>query len=72
MKTKPIAIGAAIGLGVLFLITKTKSVFSPLIYNQKIRGNDVHGSGAYGASRGDKIHNGEDIIAQPGQAIKAP
>lgn len=34
-----------------------------------IRGNDIHGSGAWQAPRGDRKHNGVDIICSIFQAI---
>ncbi len=37
-----------------------------------IRGTDNHGSGKYGASRGNRLHKGIDFICQPGQRIYSP
>jgi len=37
-----------------------------------IRGTDKHGSGWFGASRGNRIHTGADFICVPGQDISAP
>lgn len=34
--------------------------------------NDSEGSGEYGASRGDRIHNGIDFLCIPGKPIVAP
>lgn len=35
------------------------------------RGRDAHGSGAYGASRGSRVHKGVDYAAMPGSACLA-
>ena len=37
----------------------------------KLRGTDCWGSGAYGASRGDRTHKGVDVVASPNQPIKS-
>lgn len=37
----------------------------------KIREKDKHGSGAYRASRGDRLHNGLDICCKKGDAVLA-
>ncbi len=37
-----------------------------------VRGRDDWGSGAFGASRGDRTHQGADFICTPGQAVVAP
>lgn len=37
----------------------------------KIRGNDQHGSGAYKASRGSRLHNGIDICCEQGDDVQA-
>lgn len=47
------------------------SLISP-VKNGKIRNNDKWGKGHYGASRGNRTHNGLDIIAQPKQVIVSP
>lgn len=36
------------------------------------RGLDDWGSGAFGASRGSKVHRGRDYLRQPGEAVRAP
>lgn len=35
-------------------------------FKSYIRGRDNYGSGAYGASRGDRTHQGIDFVAAPG------
>jgi murein DD-endopeptidase MepM/ murein hydrolase activator NlpD len=40
--------------------------------NQKIRGCNSSGCGAFGASRGSRVHNGVDVIAAPYTNIFAP
>lgn len=37
-----------------------------------VRGLDKHGSGSYGAGRGNKLHKGADYICIPGQDIVSP
>jgi len=37
----------------------------------KIRGSDDYGSGHYLAGRGDRLHDGLDIIVEPGEPVKA-
>ena len=34
--------------------------------------NDSEGHGAYGASRGGRVHRGTDYICEPGQIVVAP
>ena len=36
------------------------------------RGQDNHGSGQFNASRGNRSHQGLDIIATPGEMVKSP
>ena len=38
----------------------------------EIRGSDKHGSGHYGAPRGNRTHNGVDIVCSGGTLIKCP
>jgi hypothetical protein len=55
--------------GIVLLAQKFQNrlrVFNP------IRGKDVHGSGHFGASRGNRPHLGIDIITQDGAGIYAP
>ena len=35
------------------------------------RGTDSHGSGAFGASRGSRKHNGVDFAAQPNSGVRS-
>ncbi len=37
-----------------------------------VRGTDNWGSGAFGASRGERTHKGADYICEPGQSVVAP
>lgn len=37
-----------------------------------MRGSDRWGSGAFGASRGMRVHVGADFIGEPGQVLVAP
>jgi len=45
-------------------------VISPT--GKKVRGHDHHGSGAYGALRGDRKHTGSDYVGVPGQSVVSP
>jgi murein DD-endopeptidase MepM/ murein hydrolase activator NlpD len=45
---------------------------SPVTGLLRLRGEDDWGSGAYGAGRGDRLHRGLDIVAQPGDPILSP
>lgn len=44
----------------------------PLKINQKIRGCNSSGCGAFGATRYNRVHNGIDILAESGSNITAP
>ncbi|MDY6994789.1 MAG: M23 family metallopeptidase [Pseudomonadota bacterium] len=48
-----------------------KNIANP-IFNGKIRGTDCQGSGAYGASRGNRTHEGIDIVAKVGAQVCSP
>jgi murein DD-endopeptidase MepM/ murein hydrolase activator NlpD len=37
-----------------------------------VRGKDAHGSGAFGASRGGRVHKGVDYVSSAGQSVIAP
>jgi len=37
----------------------------------KLRGTDCHGSGAFGASRGMRTHNGVDIVTHTNEVVTA-
>ena len=50
----------------------TKTAFAKTTTSNKIRTQDVHGSGAFGAPRGNRQHEGEDYITYPGETIFAP
>lgn len=66
---KPILILTA--ATILYFMT-TKSAFAKPTSNFIIRGQDSFGSGAFGATRGDKIHQGEDYLIKPGETVFAP
>lgn len=65
------ATGAAIALFTFLVLTKEGKLHE-LVPGQRIRGNDAHGSGSFGTGRGDKTHNGIDIVVSPGQSIHMP
>ncbi|CAM4158958.1 MULTISPECIES: M23 family metallopeptidase [Flavobacterium] len=56
----------------LFLIMGTKKAFAKITANQNLRTCDLHGCGSFGASRGNRKHNGIDIITVPGEKIMSP
>jgi len=56
-------------LTVLMFIKTMKLEF---VKNQKARGCDVKGCGEFGAARGDKKHQGFDILVNPSDEILAP
>ena len=41
-------------------------------YNYELRGEDSHGSGAFGAKRGDRTHQGLDLKYAPNQPFRIP
>ena len=41
-----------------------------MVKNLEIRRSDIHGDGHYYASRGNRKHNGLDLVYQPGQVVK--
>lgn len=43
-----------------------------IVNDQVLRGNDPFGSGAFGASRGSRKHQGTDIAVKPDQNIYSP
>jgi len=51
-------------------VSQNKGLVNPS--GGEIRGTDDHGSGHYGASRGNRAHLGLDIVATPGQSIVSP
>jgi murein DD-endopeptidase MepM/ murein hydrolase activator NlpD len=46
--------------------------FAAPVPNPRIRGQDAFGSGHFGAGRGNRTHQGVDILAEPGQEVTAP
>lgn len=48
------------------------SIIKSPIKNPKLRGNDKHGSGAFGAPRGARKHRGVDIVSTPGESVFSP
>lgn len=61
-----------IAFAAAFLLVSTKKAFAALVRNQKIRGCDGFGCGNFGASRGNRSHNGIDIEVAKGQSILSP
>lgn len=60
-----------IGFVVLIILLNMKKL-TGLVKNFKIRPLDKFGSGAFGASRGNRKHQGIDIIVTENEPIKAP
>lgn len=63
-----------------FMKSKIKKVYSEVRYKEDIfflkdfelRGHDHFGSGAYGAPRGTRTHNGADIVFRAGSEVRTP
>ena len=71
MGTKKVLFGIGIA-ATLYFIMGTKTAFGKIVKNQAFRGLDGWGSGAFGASRGKRKHQGVDIIAKPNETVFAP
>lgn len=56
----------------IFLIMGTEKAFAKITDNQKNRECDAFGCGSFGASRGDRKHNGIDIVTIPNQKLFSP
>lgn len=61
-----------LGVVALLIMSKKKTFANVVEGNQQIRDCDSYGCGHFGASRGDRIHKGIDVITQTGQSILAP
>jgi|SRR5690606_2522309 len=61
--------GAAL---LILLLMKGNKAFAAVTKNQKLRGDDPFGSGKFGAPRGNRKHNGIDLVVSPGQDIFSP
>ncbi|MFY0481674.1 M23 family metallopeptidase [Flavobacterium sp. PLA-1-15] len=70
MKTKTILI--SLGVATAFFLLSTKKAFANLVHNQGFRGCDGFGCGSFGASRGDRVHQGIDIPTVKGETIFSP
>ena len=70
MKTNTIAISLAVAFA--FFLLSTKKAFANVVQNQGIRGCDGFGCGSFGASRGDRSHNGIDIPTMKGETVYSP
>ncbi len=57
---------------VFFLLTGTKKAFASIVSNQRLRACDPLGCGKFGASRGDRTHQGVDVVTAVGQSIMSP
>lgn len=56
----------------IYIIMGTKKAFGKVTEENKIRGCDPSGCGNFGASRGDRTHQGIDIVVKEGDVIKSP
>ena len=63
---------AAIGAILAIKLFKGNKKLSPIVQGQTIRGCDPDGCGHFGAGRGDRKHNGIDIVVQETQPIMSP
>lgn len=70
MKTKTVLI--SLGVVFAFFLLGTKKAFANLVHNQGFRGCDVFGCGSFGASRGDRLHQGIDIPTVKGEIVFSP
>lgn len=69
MKKTPLII--ALAVAIYFLTMNTKS-FSRPTKSGHTRNCDPMGCGHFGASRGNRKHDGEDYVTAPGESILAP
>lgn len=69
MRTKTAIIVLA---AITIILLMTKKAFAAPTAENKIRGCDPHGCGTFGASRGDRKHQGEDFAISPGGIIFSP
>ena len=71
---KLILAGASVAL--LWLLKKNSPLatkpFKNIVPGQITRPCDPHGCGYFKASRGNKLHQGVDVVSQPGQRITSP
>jgi murein DD-endopeptidase MepM/ murein hydrolase activator NlpD len=75
MGNKKTIIIASVATALLItILIMAKNTLTPIVKNQKIRGTDAFGSGAFNASRdgGSRRHSGIDIVATPGEAVFSP
>lgn len=78
-KTKPsknwiIIPGLAIGVVLLSAYRRSLKPLGPILARMRLRGQDQHGYGYFGASRsgGSRQHNGIDLVCTPGEAVFSP
>ena len=70
MKTKTVIISLAVATA--FFLLSTKKAFANLVADQGFRGCDGFGCGSFGASRGNRVHQGIDIPAKKGETVFSP
>lgn len=56
---------------ILYIMT-TKKALANIKANQQYRKCDAHGCGHFGASRGNRKHNGVDVLTNEGDLILSP
>ena len=78
-KTKPaqtwiIIPGLALGVVLLSAYRRSLKPLGPILSRMRLRGQDQHGYGYFGASRsgGSRQHNGIDLVCTPGEAVFSP
>ena len=69
MKRKTIIIAAT---AIAILLLMTKKAFAKPTASGIIRGCDASGCGTFGASRGARLHQGEDYNVKPGESVFSP
>lgn len=60
------------GAVLAFLLLKQGGrMWARILAEQRIR-SDASGDGNFGASRGDRLHVGVDLLAEPGEPVRSP
>lgn len=74
--TRPWLILPGLAIGVILLSSYRRSLkpLGPILARMRLRGQDQHGYGYFGASRsgGSRQHNGIDLVCTPGEAVFSP
>lgn len=71
-RSKKTIIIASAAILLLYLVVRSNKAFASPTARNIMRGVDNWGSGAFGASRGSRKHEGIDYVAAPGETIYSP